>query len=141
MKILARVAAQIVYYFWGAFRVQEATGAAAVQCSVPTGNFGDVFAGYLARRMGAPIANLVVATNENDILSRFFATGVYTRSTVVPTLSPSMDIQIASNFERYLYYAVGEDSARLRGLMAAFAEAGEISLSPAAPDWPLKAVV
>lgn len=129
----ARVAAQIVYYFWGAFRVQEATGAAAVQCSVPTGNFGDVFAGYLARRMGAPIANLVVATNENDILSRFFATGVYSRSTVVPTLSPSMDIQIASNFERYLYYAVGEDSERLRDLMAAFAEAGEISLSPAAP--------
>lgn len=117
----ARVLAQVVYYFHAAFRVTEATGAAAVQVAVPTGNFGDIFAGYIALRMGAPIRRLVLATNENDILARFFATGEYSLGPVVPTLSPSMDIQVASNFERYLYYRAGEDPARLRGWMADFA--------------------
>lgn len=126
----ARVLAQIVYYFYAAFRLQATTGCAKIQVSVPTGNFGDVFAGYVAMRMGAPIARLILATNENDILARFFNTGVYARGEVFATSSPSMDIQVASNFERYLYYRVGEDAARLRGLMAEFAKTGRIALQP-----------
>jgi len=124
----ARVLAQVVYYFYGAFRVQERTGAAAVQVAVPTGNFGDIFAGYIACRMGAPIRRLILATNENDILSRFFTSGEYGCGAVHPTLSPSMDIQVASNFERYLYYRVGEDPARVRELMAEFARAKRFAL-------------
>ena len=99
----ARVLSQIVYYFYAAFRVAEETGAAAVQFAVPTGNFGDILAGWYAKRMGLPIRRLVLATNENDILARFFNTGVYAKGTVVPTVNPSMDIQVASNFERWLY--------------------------------------
>ena len=99
----ARVLAQTVYYFYAAFRVQDATGAAQVRFAVPTGNFGDIFAGYVAWRMGLPIDKLVLATNENDILARYFGTGAYSLGDVAPTLSPSMDIQVASNFERYLY--------------------------------------
>lgn len=125
----ARVLAQIVYYFWSAFRVQEQTKAKRVQVSVPTGNFGDIFAGYVALRMGAPIQRLILATNENDILSKFFNTGVYSRGQVCPTLSPSMDIQVASNFERYLYYRVGKDSKKVRDLMAEFASTKSLSLS------------
>lgn len=125
----ARVLAQVVYYFWSAFRVQEATGAAAVQVAVPTGNFGDIFAGYIAVRMGAPIRRLVLATNENDILSRFFRSGEYSQGAVCPTLSPSMDIQVASNFERYLYYRVGENSDKVRELMAAFARDKKIVIA------------
>ena len=104
----ARVLAQVVYYFYAAFRVQEKTGAQQVSFSVPTGNFGDIFAGYVACRMGLPIAKLVLATNENDILARYFNTGVYSLGDVSPTLSPSMDIQVASNFERYLYYLAAD---------------------------------
>jgi threonine synthase len=100
----ARVLAQMVYYFYAAFRVQEKTGAERVSFSVPTGNFGDIFAGYVAYRMGLPMDKLVLASNENDILARYFKTGVYSLGDVAPTLSPSMDIQVASNFERYLYY-------------------------------------
>ncbi len=122
----ARVLAQIVYYFWSAFRVTEATGSSAVQVSVPTGNFGDIFAGYMAKRMGAPISRLILATNENDILSRFFNTGEYSLGKVVPTLSPSMDIQVASNFERYLYYRLGQDAAKVRATMDEFARCKRI---------------
>ncbi|HNX52391.1 MAG TPA: threonine synthase [Pontiellaceae bacterium] len=118
----ARVLAQIVYYFYAAFRVQENTGAAQVQFAVPTGNFGDIMAGYIAVQMGLPVKRLILATNENNILSRFFNTGVYSIGEVVPTISPSMDIQVASNFERYLYYRVGQDAAKLRDLMAGFAK-------------------
>ena len=118
----ARVLAQIVYYFYAAFRVQENTGAAQVQFAVPTGNFGDIMAGYIAVQMGLPVKRLILATNENNILSRFFNTGVYSMGEVVPTISPSMDIQVASNFERYLYYRVGRDAAKLRDLMAGFAK-------------------
>jgi threonine synthase len=125
---IARLLAQIVYYFYAAFRVQDATGAAAVRFAVPTGNFGDVLAGYLAARMGLPVKRLILATNANDILARFFATGVYARGAVHATLSPSMDIQVASNFERYLYYRVGEDPARTAELMAAFAAGGTLRL-------------
>jgi threonine synthase len=118
----ARVLAQIVYYFYAAFRVQETTDAAKVQFAVPTGNFGDIMAGYIAAQMGLPVKQLILATNENNILSRFFNTGVYSMGEVVPTISPSMDIQVASNFERYLYYRLGQDPAKLRELMAGFAK-------------------
>jgi threonine synthase len=126
----ARVLAQVVYYFYAAFRAMDATGAARVRIAVPTGNFGDIFAGYVAVRMGLPVSRLVLATNENDILTRFFNEGVYSLGAVRATLSPSMDIQVASNFERYLYYAVGEDPARLKALMAAFAATGALRLDP-----------
>jgi threonine synthase len=118
----ARVLAQIVYYFYAFFRVQENTGATKVQFAVPTGNFGDIMAGYIATQMGLPVKKLILATNENNILSRFFNTGVYSIGEVVSTISPSMDIQVASNFERYLYYRVGRDSAKLRELMNGFAK-------------------
>jgi len=125
----ARILAQIVYYFHGTFRVQEATGCERLQVCVPTGNFGDIFAGYLALKMGAPISRLILATNENDILSRFFNTGVYERAVVQPTSSPSMDIQVASNFERYLYCRAGHDSVALGQQMAAFSQSGRIRVS------------
>jgi threonine synthase len=127
----ARIAAQVVYYFYGAFRAMDATGASEVAFSVPTGNFGDIFAGYLARRMGLPIRRLILATNENDILARCFTTGVYESRAVRATVSPSMDIQAASNFERYLYYHVGGDPQRVRDLMGEFARSGRICLGEA----------
>ncbi|HKL21923.1 MAG TPA: threonine synthase, partial [Tichowtungia sp.] len=124
----ARVLAQTVYYFYAFFRVQERTGASEVQFSVPTGNFGDILAGYLAAQMGLPIKKLILATNENNILSRFFNSGEYSLGDVVPTLSPSMDIQVASNFERYLYYRVGCDSAKLTEMMKHFGETGALTV-------------
>lgn len=125
----ARILAQIVYYFYAAFRVQEKTGCQTVQFCVPTGNFGNIFAGYMAYRMGAPIDRLILATNENDILSRFFQTGIYERGEVHATMSPSMDIQIASNFERYLYYRLGEDGAKVEKLISEFAGKGRLEVS------------
>ena len=124
----ARVLAQTVYYFYSAFRTMEKTGAASIQFSVPTGNFGDILAGYLAQQMGMPVSKLILATNENDILSRFFNSGTYGMAGVVPTISPSMDIQVASNFERYLYYKAGKDSAKLVALMTDFKEAGSLTV-------------
>ncbi len=124
----ARVLAQIVYYFYAALKLMREKSSATVRVSVPTGNFGDILAGYYACRMGLPISRLVLATNENDILSRFFNTGVYSLGDVVPTLSPSMDIQVASNFERYLFYRVGSDHAKLRELMDGLGETGELSV-------------
>lgn len=126
----ARVLAQVVYYFYGAFRVMERTGSPKVSFSVPTGNFGDVFAGYVAAKMGLPIDKLIVATNENDILSRFFKTGVYSQGDVVPTLSPSMDIQIASNFERWLFLHAGRNADTLKAWMDDFAKTGRIQVAP-----------
>ncbi|MCE9613305.1 MAG: threonine synthase [Lentisphaerae bacterium] len=126
----ARVLAQVVYYFYAAFVVMRRTGARTVRFAVPTGNFGDIFAGWIALRMGLPISKLVLATNENNILSRFFRTGEYRMGTVHTTLSPSMDIQVASNFERYLYYRVGENAERLRDLMASFARDGALHIEP-----------
>ncbi|MFA6815537.1 MAG: threonine synthase [Lentisphaeria bacterium] len=132
----ARILAQIVYYFWATFRVQDQCNTTDnIQVAVPTGNFGDIFAGYIAKKMGAPISRLILATNENDILSRFFTTGKYTLGEVHPTLSPSMDIQIASNFERYLYYRVHQDAAKTRALMAEFAEKKTITCVGADPDF------
>jgi threonine synthase len=128
----ARVLAQVTYYFYAAFRVMDETGATRVRFGIPTGNFGDIFAGYVATRMGLPVERLVLATNENDILARFFTTGVYEASGVVPTPSPSMDIQVASNFERYLYYRVGGDTEQVRRWMAQFQIEGRITVDTVA---------
>ena len=94
---------------------------ARVSFAVPTGNFGDVLAGWYAKRMGLPIERLIVATNENDILARALASGEYRPAGVKPTQSPSMDIQVSSNFERLLFERLGRDAERLRGLMASAA--------------------
>ena len=111
----ARVLAQVVYYFTSAV----ALGAPhrRVSFTVPTGNFGDIFAGYIARRMGLPIDRLVVATNQNDILHRCLQTGAYRPDGVSPSISPSMDIQVSSNFERALFEAYGRDGGAVRQLM------------------------
>lgn len=118
----ARIMAQMVYYFWAYFRVVEKEKAEKVWFSVPTGNFGDIFAGYLARKMLGEdkIEKLILATNENDILYRFVNYGDYSVGEVKPTISPSMDIQVASNFERYLYYFYGEDPVKTRESMEKF---------------------
>ena len=122
----ARVVAQAVYYVTAAL----ALGAPRrkVAFAVPTGNFGDVYAGYVASRIGLPIDQLIVATNRNDILARFFATGRYSTGEVHPTISPSMDIQVASNFERLLLDLCGRDGAEVRRLMAGFAQRGELEV-------------
>lgn len=116
----ARIVAQTVYFFTAAV----ALGAPhrKVAFTVPTGNFGDVFAGYVASRMGLPIDRLVVATNVNDILARTFATGTYELRDVMATTSPSMDIQISSNFERLLFETSRRDAAAVRGMMASLAQ-------------------
>ena len=124
----ARVVSQIVYYFYATFRVQESTQAEQVQFAVPTGNFGDILAGWYAKQMGLPIRRLILATNENDILARFFNTGVYAKGTVVSTVNPSMDIQVASNFERWLYYKGGAQPDDLAKRMAQFGAQGRIEL-------------
>ncbi|MCL1887681.1 MAG: threonine synthase, partial [Kiritimatiellaeota bacterium] len=125
----ARILAQIVYYFYAAFRVMDETKKDRVRFTVPTGNFGDIFAGYLAARMGLPIDRLVCASNENDILHRFFQTGKYEAAGVQPTLSPSMDIQISSNFERYLYYRAGGNPALLSDWMRRFKATSKLDIS------------
>lgn len=122
----ARVLAQIVYYFHAALHV--APDGRPVTFSVPTGNFGDIFAGWLAARMGLPVDRLILATNENDILSVFFNSGVYQRGDVHFTVSPSMDIQVASNFERFLYYRLGEDPVALCNAMEDFATRGTLRI-------------
>jgi threonine synthase len=112
----ARVLAQVVYYFSSA--VSLGAPHRAVSFTVPTGNFGDVFAGYIARRMGLPIEKLVIATNHNDILDRAIKSGAYVTDGVRPSISPSMDIQVSSNFERALFDAYGRDGAAVAQLMA-----------------------
>jgi len=125
----ARVLAQIVYYFYAWGRVYRETGSKELYFSVPTGNFGDIFAGYVARKMGLPIRRLILATNENNILTRFVREGDYSIGDVVETLSPSMDIQIASNFERYLFYLFGCDAAKVRAAMTNFQRTGRMTFS------------
>jgi threonine synthase len=112
----------VVYYFTAAV----ALGAPhrPISFTVPTGNFGDIFAGYLAKRMGLPIERLVVATNQNDILHRALTSGDYATHGVVPSISPSMDIQVSSNFERALFDAYGRDGAAVAQLMAELASGG-----------------
>ena len=114
----ARLMAQVVYYFYAAVRL-GAPGR-AVAFSVPTGNFGDVFAGYVAAAMGLPVARLVVATNVNDILHRALSSGDYSAGTVEATASPSMDIQVSSNFERLLFDLSGRDGAAVAAMMQGF---------------------
>ena len=125
----ARVVAQITYYFVAA----TALGGPhrAVSFSVPTGNFGDIFAGYAAKRMGLPVERLVIATNDNDILRRTHATGAYEVRGVVATNSPSMDIQVSSNFERYLFEATNRDAGWVRGKMGGLVQSGRFDLSDA----------
>ncbi len=114
----ARLMAQVVYYFYAAVRLGGPDREIAF--SVPTGNFGDVFAGYVAARMGLPIARLIVATNVNDILHRALTNGDYSSTTVTPTATPSMDIQVSSNFERLLYDLGGRDGPALATQMQGF---------------------
>jgi threonine synthase len=114
-----RIMAQAVYYVTAALALGGPWR--KVSFAVPTGNFGDVYAGYVAQRMGLPIAQLIVATNRNDILARFFADGVYRAGEVAPTMSPSMDIQVASNFERLLYDLCRDNAAEVARLLAEFA--------------------
>ena len=114
---LARVLAQAVYYIWAA-RQLPAGDRASAGYVVPTGNFGNVFAGWLAGQMGLPMGKLSIATNQNDILFRLFTSGRYEAGAVQPSLAPSMDIQVASNFERFLYFHLGQDGARTAELMA-----------------------
>ena len=114
----ARLMAQVVYYFYAAVRLGAPDRAVAF--SVPTGNFGDVFAGYVASRMGLPVARLIVATNVNDILHRALSAGDYSVGSVTPTAAPSMDIQVSSNFERLLYDLHGRDGAALAAAMQGF---------------------
>ncbi|HLN22836.1 MAG TPA: threonine synthase [Patescibacteria group bacterium] len=122
----ARIMAQIVYYI----AAGTALGAPKrdVAFAVPTGNFGNVYAAHAARRMGLPISQLVVGSNANDILTRFFETGAMTMGGVVPTLSPSMDIQVSSNFERYLFDLFGEDAGKVQARMQKFRDAGAFSV-------------
>jgi threonine synthase len=123
----ARIVAQAVYYFTAAV----ALGAPhrKVAFTVPTGNFGDVYAGYVASRMGLPVDRLVVATNVNDILVRAFSTGDYEIRDVVPTASPSMDIQVSSNFERLLFDAYGRDAKAVRALMGSLSQSRRFAVS------------
>ncbi len=109
----ARIIAQAVYYFFSYFKL----GKEIISFSVPTGNFGDVFAGYIAKKMGLPIDKLIVATNENDILHRAISKGDYVSKEVKETFSPSMDIQLASNFERLIYYVNNSDSEKTAEIM------------------------
>jgi len=122
----ARIMAQIVYYLYAALRLGAPER--AVSFAVPTGNFGNVYAGYAARAMGLPVARLVVGSNRNDILTRFFATGAMDLRPVEPSLSPSMDIQISSNFERVLFDLVGRDGGRIAALMKDFRRAGRLDV-------------
>ncbi len=123
----SRIAAQVVYYFRAALELGAPDR--AVNFSVPTGNFGNVLAGYVAKKMGLPIEKLIIGSNSNDILTRFFDSGKMQQLGVKSTLSPSMDIQISSNFERYLFELMGRDADRIRAMMETFAEKGEFSIA------------
>ena len=121
----ARIICQIVYYFYSYFKLNKKN----ISFSVPTGNFGDIFAGYVAKKMGLPIDKLIVATNENDILQRVINKGEYKPDEVKPSLSPSMDIQVASNFERLLFYIVGEDGEKVKSMMNSLHDKGFFQLN------------
>ncbi len=125
----ARIMAQIVYYFYAA--VALGSPARPMAFSVPTGNFGDIFAGYLARKMGLPIERLIIATNQNDVLHRALTEGTYGRQPLLHSLSPSMDISVSSNFERLLFDLYQRDGAAIKDLMDCF-DQGDIAFSDAA---------
>ncbi|MBY0520138.1 MAG: threonine synthase [Sphingomonas sp.] len=124
----ARLMAQVVYYFYAAVRLGAPERAVAF--SVPTGNFGDVFAGYVAAQMGLPVAKLIVATNVNDILHRALSAGDYSVGSLTPTAAPSMDIQVSSNFERLLFDLGGSDGAATAAQMRAFEASKAMQLTP-----------
>ncbi len=127
----ARIAAQIIYYFKAYFAVTRSNGE-AVSFSVPSGNFGNIFAGHVARMMGLPIKQLILATNENDVLDEFFRTGLYrprTTTETKQTSSPSMDISKASNFERFIFDLTGRDAARIKELWKLVDQGGSFDLS------------
>lgn len=121
----ARVLAQVVYYFSAYNQLGQPE---KFDVCVPTGNFGNVLAGYIAKQMGLPINRLIIATNSNDILARFFRTGIYERGEVNFTHSPAMDIQVASNFERYLFYKLDQNAEKLAEFMKQFSNAGRAEL-------------
>jgi threonine synthase len=122
----ARILGQVVYYFAAA--VALGAPARALAFAVPTGNFGNVYAGYAARRMGLPLSQLVVGSNRNDILTRFLEGGVMAMAPVEPSLSPSMDIQVSSNFERLLFDLLGQDGAKVAATLTGFRETGRFAL-------------
>ncbi|KQZ16459.1 threonine synthase [Mesorhizobium sp. Root552] len=122
----ARIMAQIVYFFSSALSLGAPDR--PVSFTVPTGNFGDIFAGYAAKKMGLPIERLQIATNDNDILARTLATGEYRMQGVVATTSPSMDIQVSSNFERLLFEASGRNASAVRGYMASLRQSGAFTI-------------
>ncbi|MEM6595111.1 MAG: threonine synthase [Pseudomonadota bacterium] len=126
----ARVLAQVVYYFTSALSLGSPDR--KVSFTVPTGNFGDIFAGYIAKQMGLPIEKLVIATNQNDILHRTLETGAYTTEGVTPSISPSMDIQVSSNFERALFYAYCQDGKAVAEQMASLKAGGSFQISQGA---------
>ena len=131
----ARIAAQVVYYFWGWLRATASSGQ-KVSFTVPSGNFGNILAGHIARQMGLPIQRLVLATNENNVLEEFFRTGIYrprSSENTYETSSPSMDISRASNFERFVFDLVGRDSDKLNALWQQLAEQGYFDLSHLLP--------
>jgi threonine synthase len=121
-----RIMAQIVYYFVAASRLGAPQR--KISFTVPTGNFGDIFAGYAAKRMGLPVGQLVIATNRNDILARTLASGRYEVTGVSATTSPSMDIQVSSNFERLIFEAAGRDGASVKRLMQGLSQSGAFTL-------------
>ncbi|HEY2491875.1 MAG TPA: threonine synthase [Paenibacillus sp.] len=125
-----RILAQTVYYFYAYFQIDQGEKSKKVNFSVPSGNFGNIFSGFLAKKMGLPIHKLIIATNENNILERFVQTGEYKPGDFKSTHSPSMDIQVASNFERYLYYFLDQDAEKVSDYMKKFQEEGEIVISP-----------
>lgn len=129
----ARVMPQIVYYFHAAVSLGD--GSRVLDFSVPTGNFGDIYAGYAAKRMGLPVNRLLIAANSNDILARTLASGRYETGQVHPTLSPSMDIQVSSNFERLLYEACARDAASVHAQMQNLAQSGKFTLPSGAHDY------
>ena len=129
----ARVLAQVVYYFTSA--VSLGAPHRAVNFTVPTGNFGDIYAGTIARRMGLPVDRLVIATNQNDILHRALQTGVYETRGVAPSISPSMDIQVSSNFERALFDAYGRDGGAVAQLMDELRDTGRFTISQGALEY------
>ncbi len=122
----ARIVCQVVYYFYSGLKFQNKK----ISFSVPTGNFGDIYAGYVAKKMGLPINKLIIATNENDILKRVISSGEYKPTKVKPSLSPSMDVQVSSNFERLLFDTLNQDDKKVSDLMLDLLSKGSFKLSP-----------
>ena len=133
---LARITSQVVYYFWAWLRATDRSGAQEVSVTVPSGNFGNILAGYFAKSMGVPIRRLVLAANENNVLDEFFRTGIYRPRAAAQTLatsSPSMDISKASNLERFLFDLLGRDAERMNSAWRELDETGSIDFTSELP--------